>query len=86
MRQVATIVDNRVNALGLTEPVVQLQGSRRIIVELPGVEDPEAAIATIRETGLLEFVDAGYDFLPPETTVQTTYPDLWADGATDPRR
>ncbi|MBN1137920.1 MAG: protein translocase subunit SecD [Anaerolineae bacterium] len=82
MSQVATIVENRVNALGLTEPVVQLQGSRRIIVELPGVEDPEAAVATIRETGLLEFVDAGYEFLPPETTVQTTYPRLWVDGAT----
>jgi protein-export membrane protein SecD len=81
MRQVATIVENRVNALGLTEPVVQLQGSRRIIVELPGVEDPEVAVATIRETGLLEFVDAGYKFLEPETTIQTTYPDLWAKGA-----
>ena len=82
MKQVATIVENRVNALGLTEPVVQLQGNRRIIVELPGVEDPEAAVATIRETGLLEFVDAVYEFLPPETKIQTTYPDLWADGAT----
>ena len=82
MRQVATIVENRVNALGLTEPVVQLQGSRRIIVELPGIEDPEAAVSTIRETGLLEFVDAGYQFLPAETPVRTTYPDLWADGAT----
>jgi preprotein translocase subunit SecD len=82
MKQVATIVENRVNALGLTEPVVQMQGNRRIIVELPGVEDPEAAVATIRETGLLEFVDAVYEFLPPETKIQTTYPDLWADGAT----
>ncbi len=82
MKQVATIVENRVNALGLTEPVVQLQGNRRIIVELPGVGDPEVAVATIRETGLLEFVDAVYEFLPPETTVQTTYPALWADGAT----
>lgn len=81
MRQVATIVENRVNALGLTEPVVQLQGSRRIIVELPGIEDPEMAVSTIRETGLLEFVDAGYEFLPAETLIQTTYPDLWADGA-----
>jgi protein-export membrane protein SecD len=82
MQQVATIVENRVNALGLTEPVVQLQGSRRIIVELPGVEDPEAAIATIRGTGLLEFIDAGYEFLPADTQVKTTYPLLWSEGAT----
>lgn len=52
------IVENRVNALGVAEPVVQLQeGANRIIVELPGISDPDVAIATIRETGLLEFVD-----------------------------
>ncbi len=51
------IIENRVNGLGVTEPVVQVAGSRRILVELPGIENPEQAIATIRETGLLEFVD-----------------------------
>lgn len=35
------IIERRVNALGLTEPVVQRQGKDRIIVELPGVKDPE---------------------------------------------
>ena len=82
MKQAATIVENRVNALGLVEPVVQLQGKNRVIVELPGVEDPEAAISTIRETGLLEFVDATTEFLPVGTPVETTYPKLWSDGAT----
>lgn len=53
------IVENRVNGLGVVEPLVQTQGERRIIVELPGIEDEEMAIATIRETGLLEFVDVG---------------------------
>jgi preprotein translocase subunit SecD len=67
------IVKNRVDALGVTEPLVQSQGERRIIVELPGVKDPELAIATIRETGLLEFVDAGNTFLPPGTVVKTTF-------------
>jgi preprotein translocase subunit SecD len=51
------VVENRVNGLGLTEAVVQKAGDRRIVVELPGETDPEAALATIRETGLLEFVD-----------------------------
>jgi protein-export membrane protein SecD len=37
------------------------------------VKDPELAIATIRETGLLEFVDAGNTFLPPGTVVKTTF-------------
>lgn len=59
MEAARVIVENRVNALGVTEPLVQLQGSRRIIVELPGIEKPDQAIATLRETGLLEFVEAG---------------------------
>lgn len=82
MEQATTIVENRVNALGVTEPLVQLQGTRRIIVELPGVEDPDQAIATVRETGLLEFIDAGNTFLPEGSIVQTTYPRLESEGAT----
>jgi len=77
----AQIIDNRVNALGVTEPQVQTQGERRIIVELPGIEDAEQAIATIRETGLLEFIDAGDLFIPQGTIVQTTYPLLESEGA-----
>jgi len=68
-----TIVENRVNGLGVTEPVVQVAGERRILVELPGIEDPERAVATLRETGLLEFIDAGATFLPPGTVVTTTF-------------
>ncbi len=77
----AQIIGNRVDALGVVEPLVQTQGDRRIIVELPGVTDPEAAIATIRETGLLEFIDAGNLFLPAGTQVETTYPQLVSEGA-----
>ncbi len=67
------IVENRVNGLGVAEPLVQKRGERRIIVELPGIEDPELAVATIQETGLLEFIDAGYTFLEPGTRVETDY-------------
>lgn len=77
----AKIIENRVNALGVVEPLVQTQGERRIIVELPGVGDPDQAIATIKETGLLEFVDAGDYFLPAGSVVQTTYPLLESQGA-----
>ena len=51
------IVDNRVNALGVSEAVVQSAGSNRIVVQLPGETDPAQALATIKQTGLLEFVD-----------------------------
>jgi len=73
MAAVRVIVDNRVNGLGVVEPLVQRAGERRIIVELPGIEDPEQAIATLRETGLLEFIDAANTFLPPGIMVRTTY-------------
>lgn len=66
------VVTNRVNGLGVTEPLVQRQGDRRLIVELPGVQDPELAIRTIRETGLLEFVDAGPAPVPPDTLITTS--------------
>lgn len=57
MQTARRIVENRVNGLGVNEAVVQLAGTNRIVVELPGIEDPEAAVATIKGTALLEFVD-----------------------------
>jgi preprotein translocase subunit SecD len=57
MNTVRNIVENRVNGLGVTEPIVQVAGSRRILVELPGIGNPEDAVDTIKETGLLEFVE-----------------------------
>jgi preprotein translocase subunit SecD len=66
-----TIVEQRVNGLGVTEPLVQRQGASRIVVELPGVKDPQAAIDLLKQTGLLEFVYAGTQFLPEDTVVKT---------------
>jgi len=57
MNTARSIVENRVNGLGVSEAVVQLQGEDRIITELPGVRDPDQAIRTIQSTGQLEFVD-----------------------------
>ena len=62
MRTAARIVENRVNGLGVTEALVQQAGEKRIVVELPGIDDPTVAISTIQETGLLEFVDMEVDF------------------------
>ena len=66
-----TIVENRVNGLGVTEPIVQAVGNRRIQVELPGIADPEAAIATLKETGLMEWIDTGLTRIPSGTLVRT---------------
>lgn len=57
MNTARQIVENRVNGLGVSEAVVTRIGDRRVSVELPGLEDPEQAIQTLRGTGLLEFVD-----------------------------
>lgn len=57
LREAANNVGRRVNALGVSEPLVQVQGDRRILVELPGITDPQQAIDTIRQTALLEFVN-----------------------------
>ncbi len=57
MNRVVTIMEKRVNALGLTEPIIQREGERRVIIELPGVKDPDAAIKTIGKTAMLEFKD-----------------------------
>ncbi len=73
METARRIIENRVNGLGIAEPLVQLQGTQRIIVELPGVDNEEQALATIRQTGLMEFIDAGSTFIEPGTVVQTDY-------------
>ena len=57
MNRVVTIMEKRVNALGLTEPIIQREGERRVIIELPGIKDPDAAIQTIGKTAMLEFRD-----------------------------
>lgn len=51
-----TVIENRINALGVAEPTVQKQGQDRIIVELPGLKDEEAAKNIIGRTAQLEFM------------------------------
>ena len=57
VNRVVKIIERRVNELGLTEPIIQREGSRRIIVELPGVKDPDKAIEMLGKTAMLEFKD-----------------------------
>jgi preprotein translocase subunit SecD len=55
VKQSLTTISNRVNELGLTEPVIQQQGEKRIIVELAGEKDPQRAIDLIGRTAELRF-------------------------------
>ena len=66
------IIENRINALGVVEPQIQVLGNRRILVQLPGLSNPDEAIKTFGNTGQLEFIDAGDTPLSPGEVVQTT--------------
>jgi preprotein translocase subunit SecD len=72
MTGVARRIETRVNSLGVSEPIVQLRGERQIIVELPGLDNPEEAIKVFQETGLLEFIDAGSTYLTEGQIVTTS--------------
>lgn len=80
METARQIVEQRVNGLGVAEPLVQLQGTSRIVVELPGVTDPQQAINTIKETGLMEFIVVPTGGQPPAQgdIVKTYCPNVTA--------
>jgi preprotein translocase subunit SecD len=65
-------LERRVNGLGVSEPFIQTRGSDQIIVELPGVDDPEEAVGILQQTALLEIIDPRGQYLPPGTLVNTT--------------
>ncbi len=79
MQTAEQVIERRVNGLGVSEPIVQLSGNDRIIIELPGVTNPEQVSETLRGTGKLEFIAnvGGQGFTqgqaPPDgSTVRTT--------------
>lgn len=78
--KVKYIIEQRLFSLGeIREPVIQKQGSDRIIVEMPGVRDPERVLDILKSTALLEFrlVPARYEPLNPDTY------DEWTDTQTN---
>jgi len=67
------ILEQRSNALGVSEVQMQTAGQRRIVAEFPGISNPDEVIAALQQTGLLEFVDMGGTRLDPGTAVETDY-------------
>ncbi len=57
MKQTISIINDRINRLGVTEPEVQQQGEWKISVQLPGIANKEEALAIIGKTAVLEFYD-----------------------------
>ncbi len=56
MTQAMEVIRNRIDQFGVAEPLIERQGKDRILVELPGVSDPERAMALIGKTARLEFL------------------------------
>jgi len=63
LQQNITTLRNRVNALGVAEPIIQRQGDRRIVVQLPGAQDPARLKELLGATATLEYrlVDTEHD-------------------------
>jgi preprotein translocase subunit SecD len=67
------ILESRANALGVSEVVMQTAGERRIVAEFPGVSNPEEVVASLQQTGLLEFVDMGTTPMESGTVLKTDF-------------
>jgi preprotein translocase subunit SecD len=73
------IIERRVNTTGVSEPVVVVQGTDRVVIELPGVSDVDSVRRLVGQTGQLDFVPLG---TTPATTGQVLdreqYPPLFS--------
>jgi len=67
------ILENRSNALGVSEVVMQVAPPRRIVAEFPGINNPDQVVASLQKTGLLEFVDMGTTPLAVGAVIQTDF-------------
>lgn len=66
------VINRRISGLGVSDPLVQTRGSNQIVVELPGVKDPERAVNILQQTALLEIIDPQGQNLPVGTLVNTS--------------
>ena len=58
MAGVVAVIRNRIDALGVSAPIIQRKGRSQVVVELPGEKNPDRAVKHIGDTALLEFVEA----------------------------
>jgi preprotein translocase subunit SecD len=67
--QAKETIDNRINTFGVAEPLIQRQGADKIVVELPGVDDPERVKELIKVTAVLEWKLVKAGPAPDEATL-----------------
>lgn len=56
MAELEDVMRNRVDEFGVSEPIIQIEGDDRLIIQLAGVDDPDEAIETLGKTSKLEFI------------------------------
>jgi preprotein translocase subunit SecD len=72
--EVVQVIDNRINGMGVTEPVITTVGQNRILVELPNVKDPDEAVRTLKEVAKLDF-----KIVPPQVLQRAETDKKYAD-------
>jgi protein-export membrane protein SecD len=77
------IIERRVNGTGVAEPVVTTQGSDRVVVELPGVSDPDAVRKLVGTTGRLDFIPIPATATPPADGTRIDYLPLFSGDQVD---
>lgn len=73
LSQALETIRNRIDKFGVAEPIIQRQGQKEIVIQLPGLKDPERAIQLIGKTAVLEFrlLD---ESMPPEKAEESGVP------------
>jgi len=66
VRQAVETIRNRIDRHGVAEPSIQRMGENRVVVEMPGVKDPDRAIALVKRAGKLEFKLVDESVSPPQ--------------------
>lgn len=87
MQSLSRTIERRINSSGLGEPIIQILGNNRLLIQLPGIRDPGRAKTLIGETARLEFKHRYLDTDPiklesfqPEDIVSITAEDVNSDG------
>ncbi len=75
MKSLSRTIERRVNASGLGEPIIQILGEDRLLIQLPGIRDPGRAKALIGETARPEFKHRTTD-VPPKAVENITDDDI----------
>lgn len=73
LEDTSKILENRANGLGVSEVVFQVAGEKYILGQFPGLTNTEDVIASVKQTGLLEFVDTGSTQMNPGDEIVTDY-------------